>query len=186
MGNKRYKSYYLGVSGHGLDRMSVRSAFLRIGDFERRVSKDSVEIIEENGHLGCGFIPKSLLVEVIGNSKAVTKISDVADRVFVIQVRATKPLHDDVVLNITACFPSKPNQHMGRHMNEDLKDPTANQLKALKPPCREVLRVLESKGVDRVVLRQCEFSPHWSPAIVHVSIASSLNCLSTHPRHGRF
>lgn len=241
-----YKSYYLGVSGNDLDRISVKSALLRIGDFEsltykqgahktvsrlkllvspssrppsgrgskkktdaeineetnetnifcmRRVSKDSVEIIEENGHLGCGFIPKSLLVEVIGNSKVVKKISDVNDRVFAIQVRAigpssvgiakgmlfvkdgiekiqlpasmikvapskTKPLHDDVVLNITGCFPSMSNQCMGRYMNKDLKDPTVKQLKTLKPPFPDALRVLQSKGVDQVVLQQCEFSPH--------------------------
>ena len=159
----------------------------------RRLRKELFEVIEDHGHLGCGYIPRSLLVEVIGGSNTATKVSTVASRVCQIQVRVvgpssvgigkgmlfvkdgidkiqlptsmikvekstTCPLHDDVVLCIVQCFPSKPNEYMGRFINEDLKDPTVKQLKGLKPPYDDAVRVLQSKGVDPAVLEQCKLS----------------------------
>eukprot|EP00581_Thalassiosira_minuscula_P019424 CAMPEP_0183716690 /NCGR_PEP_ID=MMETSP0737-20130205/10498_1 /TAXON_ID=385413 /ORGANISM="Thalassiosira miniscula, Strain CCMP1093" /LENGTH=1455 /DNA_ID=CAMNT_0025945985 /DNA_START=64 /DNA_END=4431 /DNA_ORIENTATION=- len=125
IGNK-YKAYYLAVSGHGLKRIDLKSALLRIGDFEsltyekgahktisrlkllvspccrppggdmvfsmRRLHKNRVEIIEENGHMGCGFIPRSLLLEILGKTNDIdSKASAGAKRVFAIQVRIIGP-----------------------------------------------------------------------------------------------
>ena len=70
----------------------------------------------------------------------------------------TEPLHDDIVLNVHQCFPSKSHELMGRLMNDDLQDPTPMQKENIKAPSDDVLRVLHCKGVDKVVLQQCEFS----------------------------
>ena len=73
-----------------------------------------------------------------------------------VEKSTTSPLHDDVVLIITQCFPSKPNEYIGRLIGEDLKDPTARQLKGLEKPYLDALRVLHSKGVDPDILNQCK------------------------------
>ena len=57
----------------------------------RRLNKSLVSAIEDNGHLGCGFIPRSLLVEVLGNSQHLKKASIVSMRMFAIQIRMFAP-----------------------------------------------------------------------------------------------
>lgn len=114
-----------------------------------RVKQDNFEVIDDNGHLGCGFIHPEYLVELLGKSKP-------AQRVFAIQVRIvgpasvgiakgmlfvkndiekykiqvptsmvkvpkskTKPCHSDVALIIIACFPSKPQECFEKLFNDD-------------------------------------------------------------------
>ena len=48
------------------------------------LDENQVEVIEDNGHLGCGFVPPELLVSLLGNSVP-------AERVFAIQVRLVGP-----------------------------------------------------------------------------------------------
>lgn len=59
----------------------------------RQLNKNQIEVIEENGHMGCGFIPKSLLVEILGKTDDGKKRAAAvgASRVFAIQVRIFGP-----------------------------------------------------------------------------------------------
>ncbi|KAL3774211.1 hypothetical protein ACHAW5_008536 [Stephanodiscus triporus] len=135
------------------------------------------EVIEDNGHLGCGFIHPAYLKQLLGNSTP-------AQRVFAIQVRIigpssvgvakgmlfvkedleeytiqlptsmvkvakskTMPLHTDVVLNILQCYPSISQKCMGRLLDDSKTDPSLTQIKALKPLSRDVQRVMLCKGV---------------------------------------
>jgi len=110
------------VSGHGIEKINLKSALLSIADFEsltydhgahntvsrldllvspacrtpatetdkeqtfcvHRLEEDQFEQISDHGHLGCGFIPPDLLVELLGSSTA-------AQRKFAIQVRIIGP-----------------------------------------------------------------------------------------------
>ena len=100
------------------------------------LSPNQLDVIDDDGHLGCGFIHQSILVQILWNSQP-------AQRVFAIQVRIigpssvgiaegmlfvnknmeeykiqlpmsmvkvnksiTTPLHTPVVVNICQCFPS--------------------------------------------------------------------------------
>jgi hypothetical protein len=146
------------------------------------------DVIEDDGHLGCGFIHPAHLVQLLGNSQP-------AQRVFAIQVRIigpssvgiakgmlfvkediaedkiqlptsmikvnksrTEPLHTHVVLNIRQCFPSSNQECMGRLFDNFKDDPTLNMIKALKPPSPDVQRVILCKGVNEQILQQCELS----------------------------
>jgi len=115
-----------------------------------RLQPENFELIDDQGHLGCGFIHPNFLLELLGTSVG-------ALRVFAIQVRVigpssvgiakgmlfvndtideeliqlpssmlkvgkskTKPLHTYVALNIVACFPSKSQHCLGRLLEGDL------------------------------------------------------------------
>lgn len=145
------------------------------------------EVIEDDGHLGCGFIHPAYLVQLLGSSEP-------AQRVFAIQVRIigpssvgiakgmlfvkegiaedriqlptsmikvnksrTTPLHTNVVLNIIKLFPSSNQQCMGKLFDNFLKDPSLKMINTLKPPADDVQRVLQCKGVSEQSLQQCEF-----------------------------
>ena len=144
------------------------------------------EVIEDNGHLGCGFIHQAYLKQLLGNSTA-------AQRVFAIQVRIigpssvgvakgmlfvkedleeykiqlptsmvkvnkskTAPLHTHVVLNIRQCFPSSNQKCMGKLLDDSKSDPSLTQIKALKLPSPDVRQVMLCKGVAEDNLQECK------------------------------
>jgi hypothetical protein len=152
------------------------------------ISSDNFDVIDDNGHLGCGFIHPSNLVELLGSSQP-------AQRVFALQVRIidpskvgvakgmlfvnedieeykiqvpasmvkvnrskTTPLHTYVALNILQCFPSNNQQVMGKLFDDEKKDPSSSMIKGLKPLSMDVRRVLRCKGVSEQTIKQCEFS----------------------------
>jgi len=216
MGRKYYKSYFLAVSGPGLEDIDLKSALASIGDFEsltyedgahktvsrfdllvspscridnnrpefcmHRLHNDMFELIDDCGHLGCGFLPKSFLVELLGKSVP-------AQRAFAVQVRVigpsflgtakgmlavkdgiskiqipasmikvskskTQPLHEYVAFNVKQHFPWTNQWVTGRLFDPNEKDPTEKQLKELNPICDDTQRVLRCKGVDGDVIQR--------------------------------
>mmetsp|Transcript_21142 Transcript_21142/g.45875 ORF Transcript_21142/g.45875 Transcript_21142/m.45875 type:complete len:873 (+) Transcript_21142:47-2665(+) len=216
MGQQYYKSFYLGVSRGRIEKINLKSALLRIGDFEsltyergahktvsrlkllvspscrppsgdrefcfHRLQENNFELIDDDGHLGCGFIHPDYLFKLLGKSQP-------ARRAFAIQVRIigpssvgvakgvlfvketigretiqipssmikvnkskTKPLHTYVALNINQHFPSKAQYCMGRLLDDDLKDPTLRMVNDLNAPCEDTQRVLCCKGVDQDII----------------------------------
>jgi hypothetical protein len=152
------------------------------------IPSDNFDVIDDNGHLGCGFIHPAYLVQLLGSSQP-------AQRVFAIQVRIigpssvgvakgmlfvkedieeykiqvpasmvkvnrskTTPLHTYVALNIRQCFPSSNQQVMGKLFDDMKNDPSLSMIKGLKPPSQDVQRVLRCKGVSEQTIHQCEFS----------------------------
>ena len=152
------------------------------------IPPDNFDVIDDNGHLGCGFIHPAYLVQLLGSSQP-------AQRVFAIQVRIigpssvgiakgmlfvkedieeykiqvpasmvkvtkskTTPLHTYVAFNIRQCFPSSNQQVVGKLLDNMKKDPSLSMIKGLKPPSRDVQRVLQCKGVSEQTIHQCEFS----------------------------
>ena len=116
-----------------------------------KISQDNFEVIDDNGHLGCGFIHPEYLFELLGKSAA-------ASRVFAIQVRifgpatvgiakgmlfvkkdigkskiqiptsmvkvdksSSTPVHTYVALSINQCFPSTNQLSIGRLFSDDPK-----------------------------------------------------------------
>lgn len=147
-----------------------------------QMQESNFELIEDHGHLGCGFIHPGYLFELLGKSTP-------AKRVFAIQVRIigpssvgvakgmifvketmprdkiqipssmvkvnkskTKPLHTYVAINIIQHFPSKAQYTMGRLFNDDQKDPSIPMVNDLNPPCKDAWRVLCCKGVDQSII----------------------------------
>ena len=83
------------------------------------------------------FTLKVLVVKEVGIEKY--KIQIPASMIKVNKSRKTKPLHTYVALSINSLFPSK--RCMGRLHNDDLQDPTEKQLKKIKAPGPDVLKV---------------------------------------------
>ena len=145
------------------------------------------EVIEDNGHLGCGFIHPAYLKQLLGNSVP-------AQRVFAIQVRiigpssvgiakgmlfvkedlkeytiqlptsmvkvkksTTEPYHTHVVLNIVQCFPSSNQECMGKLFDDSKPDPSLDMVKELKRPSLDVQQVMLCKGVAEDIIYECKF-----------------------------
>ena len=152
------------------------------------IPSDNFDVIDDNGHLGCGFIHPSNLVELLGSSQPAQRVIAIQVRIigpskvgvakgmlfvkedieeYQIQVPAsmvkvnrskTTPLHTYVALNIRQCFPSSNQQVMGNLFDDGKKDPTSSMIKGLKPLSMDVRRVLCCKGVSEQTIKQCEFS----------------------------
>ncbi|KAL7545469.1 hypothetical protein ACHAWF_008824 [Thalassiosira exigua] len=148
-----------------------------------RLPQEKFELIEDDQHLGCGFISKDFLVELLGKSVP-------AQRAFAIQVRIIgpseigiakgvlflkkgidriqipssmvkvekskiKPLHNDVVLNINRIYPSDSHETMERLLNTDRDEPPSQtMLDNIKKPGHDVLRVLIRLGVSEDIIEQ--------------------------------
>ncbi|KAL7550145.1 hypothetical protein ACHAWF_013386 [Thalassiosira exigua] len=216
VGHNRYRSYYLAVSGNGMEKMKVKSALASIADFETltyesgahatvsrlellvspairpksngdycfyEMDDDEFEVVDDDGHMGCGFIPKQRLVELlkctvpaqrafaiqvrivsptnVGVAKGMLFVKDGIDRiqipksmVKVLKSSSKKPLHEHVALTTKQVFPYEQHETMGRLLNNDLKDPTYSQIGKLKPPYEDAVRVLLCKGVSEDVMDQ--------------------------------
>ena len=139
-----------------------------------RVKQNNFEVIDDNGHLGCGFIHPEYLVELLGKSKP-------AQRVFAIQVRIvgpasvgiakgmlfvkndiekykiqvptsmvkvpkskTKPCHSDVALIIIACFTSKQRECFEKLFNDDPEN---------NPTCKQLKELKPPSKNFNAVLR---------------------------------
>lgn len=70
---------------------------------------------------------------------------------------ADEPLHDDVVVVITAIYPSKIHHTIGRLFDSTRDDPTENGLKDVKPISEALRYVLMARGVQANTLERCEF-----------------------------
>ncbi|KAL7522999.1 hypothetical protein ACHAWX_007736 [Stephanocyclus meneghinianus] len=145
-----------------------------------RLTNDMFKVIEDNGHEGCGFIPKPLLTALLGDSKRAKASTAIQVRVFsptgfgigkgmlmvkddidrieiptsMVKVKkstAKDPLHDDVVLIVSGIYPSVPANVIGKIIDPDDK-PTASQLKDLEPPSEMFQNVMLAKGVTRELL----------------------------------
>lgn len=152
------------------------------------ISSDNFDVIDDNGHLGCGFIHPLYLVELLGSSQPAQRVIAIQVRIigpsklgvakgmlfvkedieeYKIQVPAsmvkvnrskTTPLHTYVALNILQCFPSSSQQVMGKLFDDEKNDPSSSMIKGLKPLSMDVRRVLHCKGVGEQTTKQCEFS----------------------------
>ncbi len=152
------------------------------------IPSDNFDVIDNNGHLGCGFIHLAYLLQLLGSSQP-------AQRAFAIQVRIIEPssvgiakgmlfvkedikeykiqvsasmvkvnkskatpLHNYVALNRLQCFPSSNQQIMGRLFDDIKDDPSLIMIKELKPLSEDVQQVPHCKGVSEHSIQQCEFS----------------------------
>ncbi len=149
--------------------------------------KKDVKVIEDDGHLGCGFIDPKYLSDLTG--KLPTDVFAVQVRIFgpssigiakgmlvikeglaghkvqipksmikVEKSKANEPAHTNVALSIIRVFPSEKNKIMGRLFDDRKKDPTPPMIRSLeKPPGDSILNVLRCKGVDENRIENCEF-----------------------------
>jgi len=144
---------------------------------------EKFEIIEECGHLGCGYIPQDMVVELLGKSQRAQRAHAVQVRLFspskfgigkgmlvvkkgidkiqipksMIKVERSKttPLHTNVVLVITEVFPSSRCEEMAKILrgNATAKQKRAHLTKHLSSM---VENVLYAKGLSREIIDQCE------------------------------
>jgi len=142
---------------------------------------EKFEIIEECGHLGCGYIPQDMVVELLGKSQRAQRAHAVQVRLFspskfgigkgmlvvkkgidkiqipksMIKVERSKttPLHTNVVLVITEVFPSSRCEEMAKILrgNATAKQKRAHLTKHLSSM---VENVLYAKGLSREIIDQ--------------------------------
>ena len=131
------------------------------------------ELIEENFHLGCGFIPVEFLAKLVGTPEiaaiqvriyssslghfkgmlmAKTQITRIQLPKSMLKVEASlenNRLDTDVFLVCKGIFPSKPSKMVDRHLNPTLKDPPRSAEKQLYELSGMVKNLMVLAGVPR-------------------------------------